>query len=39
MLEQGQILDKTIEKWRGDCEQVDDILILGVQINIPSKMK
>ncbi len=35
MLEQGQILDKTIENWRGNYEQVDDILVLGVQINLP----
>jgi serine phosphatase RsbU (regulator of sigma subunit) len=35
MLEQGVILDKTIENWRGNYEQVDDILVLGVQINLP----
>jgi len=26
---QKEILDATIEAWRGDIEQVDDILIIG----------
>jgi serine phosphatase RsbU (regulator of sigma subunit) len=30
--EQRVILDQTIEKWRGSLEQVDDVLIIGVQI-------
>lgn len=30
--EQRQLLDQTIENWRGDLEQVDDILIIGVKI-------
>jgi serine phosphatase RsbU (regulator of sigma subunit) len=29
MMEQKNILDSTIEAWRGDIEQVDDILIIG----------
>lgn len=29
---QKDILDKTLESWRGDLEQVDDILVIGVQI-------
>jgi tetratricopeptide (TPR) repeat protein len=32
MEEQQQILDTTIEKWRGDVEQVDDICIIGVRV-------
>ena len=29
MLQQRIILDHTIEKWRGDIEQLDDILVIG----------
>ncbi len=29
MEEQREFLDKTIEEWRGDIEQIDDILIIG----------
>ena len=29
MLQQRIILDLTIEKWRGDIEQLDDILVIG----------
>jgi len=29
MEEQKSILDSTIEEWRGDIEQIDDILIIG----------
>lgn len=32
MKEQKIILEKTIEKWRDDIDQVDDILILGLKI-------
>ena len=32
MEEQGEFLDKTIEEWKGDGEQVDDILVIGVRI-------
>jgi serine phosphatase RsbU (regulator of sigma subunit) len=32
MTEQKDILEKTVESWRGNLEQVDDILVLGVQI-------
>ena len=31
MAEQNQFLDQTIEEWRGDLEQVDDILVIGFQ--------
>ena len=31
MVEQKQILDTTIEQWRGDLEQVDDILMIGIR--------
>ena len=30
--EQKQTLDRTIEQWRGNLEQVDDVLIIGVKI-------
>ncbi len=29
---QRKILDDTIEKWKGDLEQVDDIMVMGVRI-------
>jgi len=29
MTEQQQILDETIENWKGDTEQIDDILVIG----------
>jgi serine phosphatase RsbU (regulator of sigma subunit) len=29
---QKEILDKTLEKWKGDLEQLDDILFMGVKI-------
>jgi len=32
MTEQKDILEKTIETWRGNLEQVDDVLVLGVQV-------
>jgi len=32
MEEQKQILDDTIEKWRGDSEQIDDICVIGVRV-------
>ncbi|MCE9540314.1 MAG: SpoIIE family protein phosphatase, partial [Bacteroidetes bacterium] len=32
MEEQKQILLVTIEKWKGDLEQVDDILLIGMRI-------
>ena len=32
MDEQKEILHSTIEKWRGNLEQVDDILIIGVRL-------
>jgi serine phosphatase RsbU (regulator of sigma subunit) len=30
--EQREILDKTIDDWRGDIEQVDDILIIALKV-------
>jgi len=33
MEKQRLALDNKIEKWKGSYEQVDDILIIGVQIN------
>lgn len=29
---QGQIMDQTINDWRGDLEQVDDICVIGVRV-------
>ncbi len=31
MQEQSQILEETIEGWRGDYQQVDDILVIGIK--------
>lgn len=33
MAEQRELLDSTIEKWRGAHEQVDDILVIGTRYN------
>ncbi|MCH8317180.1 MAG: histidine kinase, partial [Bacteroidetes bacterium] len=30
--EQKEVLNKTIEDWKGDIEQIDDILVIGVRI-------
>jgi hypothetical protein len=30
--QEKEFLDETIEKWRGEQEQVDDICIIGVRI-------
>jgi serine phosphatase RsbU (regulator of sigma subunit) len=32
MKERKQLLNKTIEDWRGSLEQVDDVLVIGVQV-------
>lgn len=32
MHEQKNLLDKTIEEWRGNLEQVDDILVIGIKV-------
>ena len=32
MAEQREILNTTIDNWRGRWEQVDDIIVLGVRI-------
>ena len=34
---QKSILDESIEEWKGNSEQIDDILIIGVRINQRSK--
>ncbi len=31
MREQGKILDDTLEAWKGDVEQIDDIVIIGLR--------
>ncbi len=33
MPEQRRILDQTIEHWRGNEDQVDDILVIGMRVN------
>ena len=33
MLEQGEILDRIFEEWRGDNPQVDDVTLIGVRYN------
>jgi serine phosphatase RsbU (regulator of sigma subunit) len=33
MDEQKELLDNAIEDWRGDHEQVDDILVIGIRYN------
>ena len=32
LIDQRRILKETIENWRGDQEQIDDILITGILI-------
>ena len=32
MAQQREALDKNIDEWRGDIEQIDDIIVLGVRI-------
>ena len=32
MNEQKQILEKTLNEWQGNLEQVDDILIIGIRV-------
>lgn len=32
MIEQKQLLDNTIETWKGSLEQIDDILIIGIKV-------
>jgi serine phosphatase RsbU (regulator of sigma subunit) len=32
MKEQREILDDTIEEWKGEVEQIDDILVMGLRI-------
>jgi hypothetical protein len=32
MLDQKNFLDKTITSWRGERDQTDDILVVGIRI-------
>ena len=32
MAEQNKLLSKNMQDWKGDYEQVDDILVIGVKI-------
>ncbi len=32
MNEQREILNYTIDKWKGELEQIDDICIIGVRV-------
>jgi hypothetical protein len=32
MDQQKKILDNTFEEWRGDREQVDDVLVIGMRL-------
>jgi serine phosphatase RsbU (regulator of sigma subunit) len=32
MSEQKQVLERKIEEWKGELEQIDDILVLGIKI-------
>jgi len=32
MREQGKILDDTLEAWKGDVEQIDDIVVIGLRL-------
>jgi len=32
MEEQRRILERTIEEWKGDSPQIDDILVMGIRI-------
>ncbi len=37
MEEQKEILDRTIEEWRGDGPQIDDIMVMGIRIGDGTK--
>ena len=32
MVEQKQILDKTFMEWKGDQDQIDDVLVIGIRV-------
>lgn len=32
MNDQRELLNSAFEKWRGECEQIDDVTILGIKI-------
>jgi|GEM_PF-6281307 len=33
MVEQKEILEKTVDEWKGNHKPVDDILVIGLKIN------
>lgn len=37
MNSQMKILEKTFETWKGECRQIDDILVMGIKLNQPAK--
>ena len=32
MKEQGETFNKILNDWRGDLEQIDDVLVIGIKI-------
>jgi hypothetical protein len=32
MVEQKRLLEQTLEDWKGNLEQVDDVLIIGIRV-------
>ncbi|HCC31286.1 MAG TPA: histidine kinase, partial [Marinilabiliales bacterium] len=32
MAEQREILNKTFDEWRGEIEQIDDVVVVGVRV-------
>ena len=32
LAEQNQILETTLENWKGNLEQVDDVLMIGIRL-------
>jgi serine phosphatase RsbU (regulator of sigma subunit) len=32
MAEQKNILEQTLENWKGDLEQIDDVLLIGIRV-------
>ena len=37
MEEQKNILEETIEDWKGEIDQIDDILIMGIKVRYPAR--
>ena len=31
MMQQGILLDKAFEQWKGDLEQIDDVVVIGLK--------